>query len=460
VSAGISLLDEYVKVPETARLGPTVKRTDVRSSIGPFNVLPEYKTEYPRVVIQALGQLYQEYNEAFEVLAEANREWGTDYQHCRMHDGTAVNFAIQIDMVGLPEGFLEAAAEMSVGEVREALRNRIFEIENSLAMYQLLERIFAPEEAHSFFQERFRLCLASLRERFNMPIALLAVTDEKYAAMRAAEFGKEVGDLLPSSEVLVLSGFDHIFGPAEFKRHIQERGGVSSYLLYARTSEPVTKLKHPGLAVPQPLLGDPAIRKIIKAYALTFNIDAPEMDPSRRINDTKAYAIPMGMGYPIQSMDDILPSEFAQYLASQKACADYDGARLSPGFAAYLESLGCDSTTMRSGAIALRGKPLQGTYGCYGHVRGELRDRSFRGDLRSNMRKRGSYIIQPEMPVPVIVNETNGQAYRYIDRNFLALTNGCPEWLGGFRSLMPVDSAEVRKGRIHGNGSTVWAEIR
>ena len=109
---------------------------------------------------------------------------------------------------------------------------------------------------------------------------------------------------------------------------------------------------------------------------------------------------------------------------------------------------------------AVRTKPMQSSYGCYGHLRGSFADKRLRQELRKNLRERGPYVIQPEMHIPTIINETDGKAYAYIDRNFLAFTNGQPRFLGGFRSLMPIESKEAQNGRIHGNGSTVWAEIQ
>ncbi len=454
------LLGEHVGLSVAAALGPVVTRTDIQSSVGPFLMLPEYRTQYPEVVIRALGELYAEYNAAFQPLVEANREWDTDYQYCLHGENkSSVNYAVQVDMVGLPDSFLQAVAGLSVADVREALRGQIFEIENSLAMYQFMERIFSKGQQASVFQGRFRAFLDELRARFGMPVALLAVTDQKYEAMRAEEFGKENGEPLSDAEVMCLSGFDRLFGPSDFRRHVEENGGACRYLLYARTSDPVAKLKQPALVVEQPLLGDPLMRRVIKAHALTFNVDAPELGYERRINDTKEYAVLMNMAFPARSMTDILSSGLDEHLSQRKAYVDYSGVRLSRDFAAYLEAQGVDSARVESGEALLRCKPMKGAYGCYGHVRGALGDKEFRCELRSNIRKRGPYIVQPEMRVFITINETDGQTYTCIDRNFFALTNGQLQFLGGLRSLMPVDSVETRKGRNHGNSSTVWAEV-
>lgn len=455
-----TLLDQHIRTLGSVALGPIVERTDIASSMGPFLSVPAYKIHYPEVVVRALTQLYAEYNEAFRPLVQANREWDTDYRYCMTGSGAPFNGWTQVDMVGLPQEFLSTAPNYSESEIREVLRGRIFEIENSLAMYQLLERIFSERGADTQWSTRFRASLDDLRKRHGKPVALLAVTDEKYVAMKETEFGKSANDALTPNEVLQLSGFDHFFGPNDFLEHVNARHGNCDYLLFVRSSDPVDKLRKPEFAVEQPLLGDPRIRRIIKAHALTFNVDAPDMEPNARINDTKEYMLTMGMAYRAETQDDILTPEFTTYLAQGKTYADYTGERLSAYLADYLNAQAIDTEKVASGDAALRGKPMKGTYGCYGHVTGTLRDGKFRNQLRTNMRKRGSYVIQPEMEAPVIVNASDGRAYTYIDRNFFSTNGHEYQFIGGLRSFMPVDSPEAQRGRNHGNNSTVWAEIR
>src|SRR3989344_8941089 len=93
------LFDHHVETPAVVVLGPVVENADIKSSMGPFRSFPEYKAEYPEVVVKALGNLYQEYNHAFQPLVEANREWDTDYQYCFGPDGKPVNYFVQVDMV-------------------------------------------------------------------------------------------------------------------------------------------------------------------------------------------------------------------------------------------------------------------------------------------------------------------------------------------------------------------------
>lgn len=410
-------------------LGSIVERGDIKSSLGPFRTLPNYQTVYPDTVIEALRDLYREYNQAFTPLVAKNQEWNTDYRYCFL-DGVPVNWIVQIDMAGLDEEFLQKAANMYMEEVREIFRRQIFEIENSIAVYNLLGELFPRSGQDSFFKTRFRAVLDDLRRRFGRPIALLAVTDEKYHAMKASEFGKCYGEQLADEEIFDLSGFDRFFGPNEFRRHV-ENGSVCEYLLYARTSDPVSKLRDPESSVVHPLLGDSRVRQIIRENALTLNVDAPKMEYARRINDTKEYMPSMGMAFQIANMEKLR----------------------SPEFEAFIHAQGFDKPK----AVMLRCKPAKGAYGCYGHVARIIRDGS--NALAKGLNQRGDYVVQPEMPTPVITNVTDGTTYTFIDRNFFGMLNGRPEFLGGVRNLMPLNNTEAQKGRIHGNSSAVYAEI-
>lgn len=415
-------------------LGPIETRHDVRSDLGPFRTFSEFRVHYPERVIQALAELYSEYNEAFVPLVNANREWSTDYQYCLNAKGVLVNYVVQIDMTGLSENFLVMAAKMSKDHLREVLKRHIYEIENSLALYQLLEKIFSRNGEDSSFKKRFRKCLDNVRRRFDRPLALLAVTEPKYEAMLASEFGQEAGVPLSESETLALSGFDKFFGPLEFQKHVAANGGISKYLVYARTSDPIAKLKKPDMRIEHPLLDDVALRMAVKASALTLNIDSPCMEYDRRINDTKAYMPTMDMAFLVTDESDLFSSEFSRWLKVHRLI-DF------------------------SPRTVLRAKPLKGTYGCYGHLRGMRTDREFRSDLRRNIRQRGAYVVQPEIVPSTVIDERSRTEYTYIDRNFFGMTNGTAVFLGGVRSFVPCDSVEAKKGRNHGNHSTVMAEI-
>ena len=349
-------------------------------------------------------------------------------------DGTPTNHFVQIDMTGLPQKYLDEASRTEPEKVEGDLRGRVFEIENSLAMYGLLKGIHSDGGEMSMFDGRFNASLEALREHFSKPIVLLATTHEKDEAMRTSEFGKEPGEDLTDEKIKKISGFDTYFGPDDFRKHIEENGGESQYLLYVRSSAPVSKLRDPSAPVDEPLLGDEEMRRVIKAHTITMNVDNPdwpEYDP-RRINDTKAYMEPMEMGAVLENPEDVTAENLRKLVGQAKD----DEPQL------------------------VRAKPLQGAYGCYGHVScdpGRGRDRQ---RIRKGIKDRGPYVVQREMPTPTIHNPKDGEGYAYIDRNFMStMPNGEVVFVGGFRSLMPTKSEEAKKGRIHGSSSTVWAEI-
>lgn len=433
------LLDQNIEAPGTGSLGEIRLREDIKSTLGPFQIYPEYKTIYSRVVTQALENLYAEYNQAFRRLVVANREWNTDYQYCLASDGTPINSFVQIDMVGLPAGFLAQAQALSEEDVREALRGRIFEIENSIAMYSLLEYFFSDGTQDTLFKRQFRAGLDDIRQKYGRPIALLAVTDQKYQAMRETEFGKRDGEPLTDQEVMEYSGFDKFFSPEEFKKYLEENDDQSDYLLYVRSSDPVAKMKRPDLVIDEELLADDNLRRIIKSNALTFNIDNPNLPigDSRRINDTKEYLGAMGMAFTVYYGEDLTSPEFNSFLRSQ----------------------GVDPTQVESGERILRAKPMKGTYGGYGHFRGTLGDARFRRELRDALLKRGSYVVQPELQNPTITNQDDGRSYMYIDRVFFSNDGQNYRFMGGERTLMPIDANEAKNNRVHGNSSSVYAEI-
>lgn len=440
-------LKEMIATPEVTDLGQVVVRHDIESSIGPFYTLPEHKTEYPNSVKEAVGQLFHEYNEQFKGLVELNREWDTDYQYA------SLNRWVQIDMVGLPQRFLDKAETLPVNELKEVLRGNIFEIENSLAMYGTMERINSQNGEQTRFDLVFRTSLDVLRETYGKKVALLAVTEQKYQAMKESEFGKVGNEAVTDEDVYRISGFDKFFSPQEFLEHVTEKDGDSDYLLYVRSSDPVSKLKNPNLHIDIPLLENDETRRIIKAYSITYNIDNPNepVGSPKRINDTKAYLAPMGMAYRVDHVEDA----FTTINRPNDTLVT-----LNPGLAEYLKSQGMDEEVVNSGNVTIHAKPLQGTYGCYGHISLRTERNKDRKELRDSLKSRGPYVIQPKLKTPVVVDSKTQQAYTYIDRNFFWTDGNTTVFMGGFKHMMPLEHTEAKSGRIHGNGATHWAEIK
>jgi hypothetical protein len=447
--------DEHIAAESTVALGQVRSTSAVPSSLAPFQVLEEHRVHYPQSVTDALGSLYAEYNCAFAGLVKANREWETDYQYAMDPDGMPVNYFAQIDMVGLPPGFLAEAEHMDPEMVKMVLRERIYEFENSLAMYNLLIGAFPRDGGESAFARRYNASLNALREQHGKPIALLAITKDKHQAMLATEFGKMGGSPLTDAETKQLSGFDTFFGPEEFEAHVRSNDGKSEYLLYVRSSDPIKKIKDPKMVVEGSLLLNADMRRIIKANALTFNIDNPAAPFGRRINDTKEYMPIVGMGLEVTKLEQLLNPALIQHFMRGKGLEKFGGPRLDAEFAKYLHSQGLPAGL----DTELRAKPMKGAYGCYGHVSGALSDREFRGALRKGLEVRGSYIIQPERRSPEVVNEIDGVKYEYMDRNLITFVGGKPQFLGGFRAHMPIDSVEAANGRNHGSKCTVWSEV-
>ena len=204
------------------------------------------------------------------------------------------------------------------------------------------------------------------------------------------------------------------------------------------------------------------MRQVIKAHSLTFNVDVPgEVDATKRINDTKAYMPPMGMAYVIDHESDLFSDDGYQQMQNGTPLDQVTGQKLSDGFAGYLHSCGIDPEHVARGEVRVRCKPMQGTYGCYGHHALSLNVKSKkRQGLRADIRNRGTYLVQPELVTPCLVDPHSGESYGYIDRNFATIgLDGTPVFMGGFRSLLPMVSQEAQKGRFHGNEETVWAPI-
>lgn len=451
-------LGSHVAVSTEQNLGQIVLRHDIKSSLGPFKTLPKYRVRYPGSVIRALIELYHEYNSAFGQLVAQS---GDSYPRCRLDRGRGRSVIrwVQIDMVGLPQSFLHEARSAHVDEVREALRHWIFEIESSVAMYQLLGDLFPA----SPFKARFQNTLDSLRQYHRMPVALLAVTEQKYAAMCQEEFGKRPGEAPTPEEVRKLTGFDWFFGPEGFKEH--RRSGGREYLLFVRASDPVDVLKHPGRPFDRGLLENPEMRAHIRAYAVTPCVDDPAVREG--LNDTKSYLPLMDMGFRVDAAVDLFSADVLEGRWHRGA----DVPVLSKAFAAYLRRAGVSEELIQTGRVPCRLKPGQGTYGCYGHIRLEPRNIAAdmgRPDRRDNPRLvkqiglRGFYVAQPERRTPTILNLDDGMTLGHVDRVFIGTSwdrDGRAEFLGGFRSMGDVEGQEMTEGRGHGGDETIWAPI-
>jgi hypothetical protein len=405
----------------------------VTSSVGSVQVLPNAAVRYPTTVIEALKDIYAEYNRSFEAIVQANREHESDYSFLRGPDNKPYNIGVQIDMRGLPVDFLAAAEYAPVAEVRGVLKQAIFEIENSLAAYALLAAVSTSEHNESALLLNLKQHINALRRFHDKPVALLACTDEKYEGMLAFEFGRTKADGITDEDVRSISGFDRLFSPQQFRDYLTGNIGCCEYLLFARTSEPLTRLRNPKVAAPETILSDSDIRRVVRQHALTINIDNPAMplNSLARVNDTKAYLPAMGMGFLVQSVTDLASESLKQFLSDQ----------------------GADTQS------TLRGKPLQASYGCYGHLRGTLDDKKFQDGIKKNLELRGPYVVQTEKPPATLVDTSTDETFHYIDRVFLGMLDGEANFLGGVRTITPAEGKEAREGRIHGSATSLYAPI-
>ena len=382
------------------------------------------RVAYPPVVIAALVALYREFNDTLGALVESHREWPTDYACCATSDQPLVNWIVQIDLTGLGDPLLEALGRRSGDEVRRALRQRVFEIENSWAAYRTHACASGTGRSNGYAALSARV-LDGVRERHGRPIALVAETEAKARAMLHAELGRADGSVPDDDEVRALTGFDTFLGPETLARRLAR--GDDEHLLYVRASDPVEALREESVrpTVARPLLEDRAVRRRVRARALTTNVDAPHWsahDP-RRLNDTKLYLPRMDMGTLVEREEDLAA-----------ACERY-------------------------GEVRLRLKPAQGSYGCYGHLSGRRSDKRFRYALRSGLRRWGRFVAQPERDPAVAVNERDGLEYEFMDRVFCGIVDDAPTFLGGQRIFLERTSTEARRRRLHIVGHTVFAEI-
>ena len=144
---------------------------------------------------------------------------------------------------------------------------------------------------------------------------ILTLSEEKYRAVLQFDAGIPEGAEKDLEKIRRNTGFDNIYGPAELQR-AYEIGEENLY--YVRASLDRERLKNPDGNFENDLLSEKGLRDYVKQRSLTFNIDAPDSDFASIINDTKEYMPEMGMGYIIESLDDIFTLEYRDYLQQKQ----------------------------------------------------------------------------------------------------------------------------------------------
>lgn len=420
---------EKLKIPvqpgqvEMATFG-TLTHVDLHSAMGPFLFAPEYETAIPPSVIAAVGHLVEMNTDAFAHLVPRNTEGDSlAYQHCAVPSRGVVEPFFQVDMVATSSDFLTQAAGEDSSQIAAQLKNRIFEFEPSIAMYELIHAFGANGDLGA----HFRRDLDVLRLRHGKRIALLAPTAEKFSAVLASEFGLSEHHGLSQEElsdlVKEVSGFDTVLGPDDFIDHLNANDGECEFLLFVRPSDPVAKLKDPTALVNSPLLGDEKLRRIIRRNAITLNIDNPDWgiaDP-RKIKDSKAALPLLGMGLSLRNRDQVHKLD------------------LSVGLQ--------------------RAKPRGGVFGAYGQKPIDAQNESHRLWLAEQIELRGPYLIQPEMAPLLIIDSSSSRQFLAMDRLFFSMVSGTASFMGGIRILNPVESSNAKHGRLHGSSDMISAPI-
>ncbi|GAB4218622.1 MAG: hypothetical protein Fur009_0220 [Candidatus Microgenomates bacterium] len=425
--------------------------------------------EYPPNVVEAVTLILNHYNSAFDKVLRMRQPEGS-YPLAKFN-GEFANLMVQVDMAGLPLRFLEQAKNLSPEEIAELIQRRIFEMENSLAMYNLMRGFGSPDNGEdpdkpysplSFFGVNFDSYLKILKEYFDKGIFLGTATDAKYEAMATSEFGTFPNDLLSMDKeerkklVKSLSGYDGFLSP----------NGVETILkknlpIYMRTSYPKVWLIHPGRNTPYniPLLEDDKIREQLRKLSITPNIDDPRII-NFIINGLQNGSLKVDVdenGIPfIGSSFEMTGGFCPQTINDTKEYFAYMGFPIVGH--SNLETV----KELIKNNPNLRFKPLWLHYGCYGHLRPAdfKKPNDFMEALRRNLKMRGPYLIQPEIPPYIVDDPENGQ-FEVIHRLFFGFNplEGKYEFIGGLYDALPKESQEAKKGRIHGNKQAVWGQI-
>lgn len=403
---------------------------------------PESVVKFPRKLLDAFSRFLVRYNTAFELLVEQNRESETDYQYCFVN-GKFINRFVQVDFRTPTQHFLNRVDLLSDEELDQWVESNVFEAENNLARLPLLARMFRRNGDESFFAKRYGQSLEHIRRTTGMPIALVAVTDEKYVNILREEFGIQDATpetRLPQEFVREISGYDMVIGPAETERLIKS-GEIKNILVYGRTSPPLSALRDPKLLseLHVPLLDNAEYRRALRAQSLTPNFDSYSADPDTVLNDTKAYQEALGIAVPVRNLDDLTLTHFMEYLHRR---------RIEPE---------------HYGMYKLRLKPNL-RYGGYDHIRGIPISAELNADQAREIEEAlryGTHYGQVEVFPTRIKNRRNGELCRSIERGFFAIEGDRAEnvrFLGSFGDMLLEDSVEAQKNTIHGQNDARWRE--
>lgn len=410
-------------------------RYDIPSTLAPFHTF-ENQRALPAGLKDAFTSLLDTHNAVMQRLIASTIENVTDYQYINF-GGKIINPFAQIDTRGLPPSFIDELVHVDPATLVHFLRDNVFEVEVSLAMTSMLAEI-NPTFAQNFYNGLNQFRMATGKQ-----IAILGVDQDKFEGICQSEYGLSEP---PNNQIYTTcrNGFDAVVGPEGLKALINTYGEDLPYLFYVRPSLSADTLKNNGQRNPG-ILHDPELRRIIRAHAITPNVDNPDKPWHGRLNDTKAPQDPMGIALGVSPEDLADLTTFTEKLNS------------------FLGVKGFSEEQIRAG-VAIRIKPGIDAYGAYGQQVKKNTQQSLWNQVAKLISRSGFAVLQPEMTNPTQVTST-GLVTKYIHRIFVTapeIAQGGNGFMGGYENHIPVDSNEVSAGieRIHGNKCAIWRPIQ
>lgn len=442
--AEITQINRNLSTPveiERSALGP-VRKMEIPTLLERPTVLPEFNVELPTNLAVAIGELADEYDTAFsDNLLPNHVESDSDYLSTKI-DNKFSSLFYQIDMAALPESFLEDVrlGKVPFDELKEIIRARIFEFEDSIAMYGLIRNAGSELNENgepvgsTKFATKFDAAIDVMRQQHGA-VVVGAIDDDKFQNLIGSELGIVQRDdprLLDNDFIRAHTGFDGYISPDEVQELITRND--TSTLIFARTSPAPNLLRQAGAYASQEnnLLANFRTRLGLRALALTLNIDNPRSE--FKLNDTKLalpFVNPFSVLVDANNFHQLNLDEVSQQLGIQPA----DKVRIKP--------------TQAYGAYRQSTKPLE-----HSLVPGS----NLHNQLVKNPTE--SFIIQPEIPGLVLKGSEHGD-FGGIFRIFVSknIDSGKFEVIGGQFNLLPVDNDQARKNNFHGNAAAVFAEI-
>lgn len=415
--------------------------------------------KYPDSIKVALWILFGRYAREFKNLVNITKDSLTSYQYCYTSGWDLMIPFTQFDITFLPEEFMKRMENIDPMILAEVLSPFIFEIESSIAYYELLSSITQVWNEVTSFGQGLREQLNMIRLKTWKKIILLATSNKKFQSIKELEFGVPWISQLDSKIIMQKSWFDGLFWPDDFVSYFNSLDWWigSDVIFYVRASTDASELKE-GWEKSSNLLENELYRQFIKDNTITANIDAPMSDFP--INDTKKYMKNMSLGYSFNSLDEVISSEAMERIISGKNLDTFSGNFYTNELEQYLLAIWIDADIISSWKLTFRCKPMEGSYGAYGHVRLRIQDTKSRKKLKDAMRWWKSYVLQVEIPAVLIKNSATNEEFRAIDRVFMSMDGeGNVRFLEGFINAIPADNDEALKNNIHGSKLTQYGKI-